>query len=82
MVNICEDFARVNHLKFSTNEDSKKSKTKCIVFSKKKADQTGVAPILLNEMALPWVNEVKHLGNVLQSENENRLCCQERQDDW
>ena len=65
MVQICEAFAKDYHLKFSTDPDPKKSKTKCLIFSKKKADRTGVAPIILNEMALPWVNEVKHLGNVL-----------------
>ena len=47
MVEICEVFARESHLKFSTDPEPKKSKTKCLIFSKKRADRTGVAPIIL-----------------------------------
>ena len=35
MVNICQDFASSNNLKFCTHEDPDKYKTKCLVFSKK-----------------------------------------------
>ena len=69
MVTICEKFAKAKHLKFSTNVDPKKSKTKCIVFAPRKKDRLNVAPIILNNDPLPWVEEVKHLGNILQSEN-------------
>ena len=75
MVEICEVFARESHLKFSTDPEPRKSKTKCLIFSKKRADRTGVAPIILNGMPLPWVSEVKHLGNVLQSENNRKVDC-------
>ena len=44
MVEICEIFAWESYLKFSTDPDPMKSKTKCLIFSKKKADRTGVAP--------------------------------------
>ena len=43
--------------------------TKCIVFSKNKRDWTNVLPITLNLDALPWVDKVKHLGNMLQRDN-------------
>ena len=69
MVKVCENFAKMKHLKFSTNIDPQKSKTKCLIFSKRVKDRTGVAPIILNEDPLPWVSEVKHLGNILQSDN-------------
>ena len=69
MVTICEKFAKMKHLKFSTNVDPDKSKTKCIIFSPRAKDRNGVAPILLNGDPLPWVREVKHLGNILQCEN-------------
>ena len=69
MVAICERFAKAKHLKFSTNVDPSKSKTKCIMFSPKKKDRLDVAPIILNNDPLPWVEEVKHLGNLLQCEN-------------
>ena len=41
-------------LKFSTNPDPAKSKTKCVIFSKKDTDRVGVAPIKLNGDDLPW----------------------------
>ena len=73
MVMICEEFAKSKSLKFSTHADPKKSKTKCIMFSKSKP--TDVAPILLNGDPLPWVREVKHLGNILQSDNSMKMDC-------
>ena len=42
-------------LKFSTNPDPVKSKTKCIVFSKSKP--ADLAPIMLNGDPLPWVRQ-------------------------
>ena len=56
-------------LRFSTNPNPVKSKTKCIVFSKKVRDRVGVAPVKLNGDNLPWVAELKHLGNVLECNN-------------
>jgi hypothetical protein len=59
MVNTCARFMQQKSLKFSTNEDPSKSKTKCIIFSPKPIGN--IAPIRLNGNDLPWVNEVKHL---------------------
>ena len=73
MVKICEEFAKSKSLSFSTNPDPAKSKTKCIIFSKKKI--AGVSPILLNGDPLPWVMEVKHLGNILQADNSMKVDC-------
>ena len=73
MVHICEVFAAAKSLKFSTHADPIKSKTKCIIFSKKKV--TPVSPITLNGDPLPWVKEVKHLGNILQCDNTMKVDC-------
>ena len=73
MVKICENFADSKCLAFSTNVDPSKSKTKCIIFSKKKVKD--VQPILLNGDPLPWVVEVKHLGNMLQADNSMKADC-------
>ena len=54
MTRICENFAKLEHLKFSTNVDPIKSKTKCIVFSPRKKDRTNVAPIILDLLPYPW----------------------------
>ena len=69
MVKICESFAKQKSLKFSTNSDPVKSKTKCVIFTSKANERKNVAPIILNSDLLPWVNDVKHLGNILQSDN-------------
>ena len=69
MVKICQDFAQSRNLKFSTNPDPKKSKTKCLIFSKQARARQGVLPVLLNGDPLPWVDQVKHLGNKLECDN-------------
>ena len=73
MVNICHDFAASKNLKFSTNVDPNKSKTKCLVFSKKAKDRENILPILLNGDPLPWVSQVKHLGSTLQLDNSMKV---------
>ena len=67
MTNVCEKFANLHQLKFSTNVDVSKSKTKCIVFSNPVINTDNICPILLNNLPLPYVTEIKHLGNTLQS---------------
>ena len=69
MVNLCQDFTASRNLKFGTNSNPDKSKTKCIVFSKNKKDFANLHPVQLNNDPLPWVTKVKHLGNLLQSDN-------------
>ena len=75
MVNTCEKFARAMRLKFSTHEDPVKSKTKCVAFSKVKNLKDKLAPIILNGDPLPWVDRVKHLGNLLESDNSMKADC-------
>ena len=69
LVNICHDFAGRKNLKFGTNPDPVKSKTKCIVFSKKAKDHLNLAPVTLGGVPLPWVKKVSHLGCTLESDN-------------
>ena len=59
MLNICENFAESHNLKFSTNPNPLKSKTKCIAFLRK----SKVLPNLkLCGYNLPWVDKGLHLG--------------------
>ena len=69
MINKCSEFMKQKKLKFSTNIDPVKSKTKCVIFSKKARDRVNVSPVKLNGDDLPWVDEVKHLGNILEFNN-------------
>ena len=66
MMNICQKFAATHNLKFSTNRDPDKSKTKCIHFSRKRQN---LASITLNGDKLPWVESAKHVGNILERDN-------------
>ena len=66
MIDICQKFAKNNNLKFSTNCNPEKSKTKCIHFSRKKIE---LAKISLNGDYLPWVESAKHVGNILERDN-------------
>ena len=69
MINICSEFMKQKSLKFSTHVNPVKSKTKCVIFSKNKKDRNNVTPVKLNGMDLPWVEEIKHLGNLLENDN-------------
>ena len=53
-------FTGENNPKFSTHVDPKKSKTKCIHFSKQKPE---LAMIELNGVLLPWVDSALYVGN-------------------
>ena len=51
------------------NADPIKSKTKGIIFSKKPSDRIGVSPLVLNGNNLPWVSDIKYLGNILECDS-------------
>ena len=59
MTNVCEKFANLHQLKFSINVDVSKSKTKCIVFSNSVIHTDNICRILLNNLPLPYVTEIK-----------------------
>ena len=65
--------ASARNLKFGTNPDPKKAKTKCIIFSKKRKNSQLPANIVLNGVILPWVSQVKHLGHTLQADNSMKV---------
>ena len=73
LVNLCQEFVSSRNLKFGTNSDPEKSKTKCIVFAKKVKPNFKPLNILLNGDRLPWVTQVKHLGHTLQSDNSMKV---------
>ena len=74
MVNICEKWATDHNMRFNTNKDVTKAKTKCIVFATK-SRKDFLVPVILNGDSLPWVDNVKHLGNFLERNNSMNLDC-------
>ena len=55
MVDMCSQFASSRNLTFGTNVDQEKSKTKCIILSKKSKLNFQAMNISLNGDQLPWV---------------------------
>ena len=73
MINTCSKYATKHNLTFSTNDDPKKSKTKCMVFQRK---ERALRKLKLSGKDLPWVKSVKHLGSTIT----NDVNCKMRQD--
>ena len=65
MLDTCQRFALKYNLKFSTDPNPVKSKTKCIFVCGKAKTAEKPAPLFLDGKELPWVDSAVHLGNVL-----------------
>ena len=69
MVNICEEFGLENNLKFSTDNDPAKSKTKCLyMVGPTVKNPVHPAPVKLYGTDLPWVTHATHLGHELNQD--------------
>ena len=66
MLLLCQNYAEEHNLKFSTDKNTKKSKTKCLAFLKKNRE---LGPLLLCGNPLPWVDSGKHLGNYIETKS-------------
>ena len=64
MLSICEKYVENHGLKFSTDQDPRKSKTRCLAFLQR---ERVIKPVRLCNNQLPWVNTCKHLGNTIVS---------------
>ena len=60
MMTIIERYCSIHNLKFSTDSDPSKCKTKCIAFLRK---DRPLPSIILSGNRLPWVSSGVHLGN-------------------
>ena len=66
-MDIASKYAKERNLTFGTDKNPRKSKSKCIFFSKGK--MPNLKNILLDGRDLPWVSQVKYLGSILESNN-------------
>ena len=62
MLITCQEYAASHNLKFSTDKDPKKCKTKCMAFLKKPRQ---LPNMILCDNPLPWVEKIVHLGNIV-----------------
>ena len=66
MLLLCQNYAEEHNLKFSTDKNPKKSKTKCLAFLKKNRE---LGPLLMCGNPLPWDESGKHLGNYIENKS-------------
>ena len=64
MLTTCEEYAASHNLKFSTDTDPVKCKTKLMAFLKKPRE---LPSLMLCGNPLPWVSQIKHLGNTISN---------------
>ena len=68
MLEQCESYANQNNLKFSTDINPSKSKSKCIYMCGKMNNVVYPAPFQLYGVDLPWVTHATHLGHKLHQD--------------
>ena len=64
MINEAESYANFHNIKFSTDPNPRKSKTKGIIFKKTKL-KNEPTNIVLSGNNLPWIEGAKYLGNTV-----------------
>ena len=67
MMKTISEYALEHNLRFSTDPDPRKCKTKVIAFLKK---QRPLPNVFLGQVALPWVDQCKHLGNIIKNSSD------------
>ena len=80
MLKICEEFATIHSMQFSTDPVPAKSKSKCLFFSRTRSSDD-IENVTLNGNKLPWVTTAKHLGNHLSSKLNFSFFCPETKTD-
>ena len=66
MLDLAEIYVSKHNISFSTNPDLAKSKTKAIIFTRKKLKFVPTE-LRLNGNALPWVEQASYLGNIIEN---------------
>ena len=70
MLKVCEKYAEDHNLKFSTDVNPTKSKTKCMAYLHKERE---LRNLTLCRNKLPWVKNGKHLGMRIDAIKDNIL---------
>ena len=65
MLDTCQEYAATHNLKFSTDQNLKKCKTKCMAFLNKPQE---LPSMMLCGNPLPWVDRLLHLGNMVSNQ--------------
>jgi hypothetical protein len=65
MLETCQEYTAAHNLKYSTDPNQKKCKTKCMAFLAKKRE---LPSMMLCGNPLPWVDRLLHLGNMVSNQ--------------
>ena len=65
MLATCEEFAKINNIQFSTDDNPNKSKSKALHIVGHNGHSEKPAPLMLCDKVLPWVEKCDHLGHSL-----------------
>ena len=65
MLATCENFARLHNIKFSTDVNPAKSKSKALFIVGHNGKVQKPVPLILDEKELPYVEKCDHLGHIL-----------------
>ena len=79
MLKTCEEYASKYNIRFSTHEEPKKSKSKCLyVVGPRSSGVPAPAPLMLCGKPLPWVDRCDHLGHIITTDGTSVKDCQEK----
>ena len=79
MLYICDNYAKQYNMKFSTNLDPKKSKSKALYVVGRRGSGTPLPlPLILSGKELPWVDKCDHLGHTLTTDGKMDQDCREK----
>ena len=79
MLEIGEAFTSQNNIKFSTDEDPSKSKSKALyVVGPQGRTLARPVPLLLCGWPLPWVERAEHLGHTIHQDGQMLQDCREK----
>ena len=73
MISSAEKYAEHHNIKFSTNPNPHKSKTKGIIFTKLEK-RNKPKEIILSGNELPWISGAKYLGNKVMNKIDGLKC--------
>ena len=79
MLAICDSYAEKYNVKFSTDLNPRKSKSKALYFvGHRKSGVPVPAPLILTGKDLPWVDRCDHLGHSLTTDCKFDQDCREK----
>ena len=75
-------FAKANNIRFSTDENPLKSKSKAVYVTGQKINSDLPVPLILCDKELPWVDKCEHLGHAFDSTCSMEQDCRNKRSEF